>query len=180
MACRLREKELPGTHGPRYLLLGCFAALVICHSAAAKDALVGAPAPGFQVTTFDGKKLTLADFKGEVLVINFWATWCGPCKQEMPMLDTYYRLQQHAGLRVLAVTTEDSLPPSQLQKLASVLTIPMVRRFKGDYGPLKAVPTNYIIDRNGVLRYAKAAALTLDDMNDILVPLLREPGPDAN
>ena len=169
------------THGPRYvLLLGWFAALAALHTAAAKDALVGAPAPNFQVTTFDGKKLTLADFKGEVLVINFWATWCGPCKQELPMLDGYYRAQQHAGLRVLAVTTEDSLPPSHLQKLASVLTIPMVRRFKGDYGPLKAVPTNYVIDRSGVLRYAKAAALTLDDMNDILVPLLREPGPDAN
>jgi cytochrome c biogenesis protein CcmG, thiol:disulfide interchange protein DsbE len=169
------------THGPRYaLLLGCFAALAAFHAATAKDALVGAPAPSFQVTTFDGKKLTLADFKGEVLVINFWATWCGPCKQELPMLDKYYRARQDVGLRVLAVTTEDSLPPSQLQNLASVLTIPMVRRFKGDYGPLKAVPTNYVIDRSGVLRYAKAAALTLDDMNDILVPLLSETGLDKN
>jgi cytochrome c biogenesis protein CcmG/thiol:disulfide interchange protein DsbE len=166
-------------HGPRYgLLLVCLAVLASVHAAAAKDAAVGAPAPNFQVTTYDGKKLTLADFKGQVLVINFWATWCGPCKRELPMLDAYYRAQGDAGLKVLAVTTEDSLPPSQLQKLASVLTIPMVRRFKGDYGPLKAVPTNYVIDRSGVLRYAKAAALTLDDMNDILVPLLREAVPD--
>jgi cytochrome c biogenesis protein CcmG/thiol:disulfide interchange protein DsbE len=161
------------------LLLGCFAALAALHAAAAKDALVGAPAPNFQVTTYDGKKLTLADFKGQVLVINFWATWCGPCKQELPMLDKCYRSRQDVGLRVLAVTTEDSLPPSQLQKLASVLSIPMVRRFKGDYGPLKAVPTNYVIDRSGVLRYAKAAALTLDDMNEILVPLLRGADPDT-
>jgi cytochrome c biogenesis protein CcmG, thiol:disulfide interchange protein DsbE len=181
MACRLFERDFSMTHGPRFaVLLGCFAALSAFHAASAKDPLVGAPAPNFQVTTFDGKKLTLADFKGDVLVINFWATWCGPCKKELPMLDRYYQVRQDAGLRVLAVTTEDSLPASRLQKLASVLSIPMVRRFKGDYGPLKAVPTNYIIDRSGVLRYAKAAALTLDDMNEILVPLLREPGPDAN
>jgi cytochrome c biogenesis protein CcmG/thiol:disulfide interchange protein DsbE len=93
------------------------------------------------------------------------------------MLDAYYRVQQKAGLRVLAVTTEDSAPPSQLKKLASVLTIPMVRQFRGDYAPLKAVPTNYVIDRAGVLRYAKPGAWTLDNLNDILVPLLREEAP---
>jgi cytochrome c biogenesis protein CcmG, thiol:disulfide interchange protein DsbE len=129
------------------------------------------------VTTFDGTKLSLADFKGQVLVVNFWATWCTPCKAELPMLDAYYKAQQNAGLKVLAVTTEDSLPPSQLKKLASVLTIPLVRLFRGDYGPIKAVPTNYVIDRAGVLRYAKAGSWTLDDLNDILVPLLREQAP---
>jgi cytochrome c biogenesis protein CcmG/thiol:disulfide interchange protein DsbE len=51
----------------------------------------------------------------------------------------------------------------------------MVRQFKGDYGPLKGVPTNYVIDRDGVLRYAQSGALTLDTMNAILVPLLRAP-----
>jgi cytochrome c biogenesis protein CcmG/thiol:disulfide interchange protein DsbE len=91
------------------------------------------------------------------------------------LLDRYYRLQQPAGLRVLAVTTEDSAPLSQLKPLAAALTIPMVRRFKGDYGPLKGVPTNYVIDRAGILRYAKAGALTLDHLNATLVPLLSAP-----
>lgn len=141
---------------------------------AAREPLVGKAAPDFQVVTLDGRKLTLADFKDQVLVINFWATWCVPCKQELPLLDKYYRAQEHAGLRVLAVTTEDSVPVSQLKPLAAALTIPMVRRFKGDYGPLKGVPTNYVIDRYGILRYARAGSFTLDDLNDILVPLLRE------
>jgi cytochrome c biogenesis protein CcmG/thiol:disulfide interchange protein DsbE len=144
-----------------------------------ESAVVGKPAPDFQVITLDGKKLTLADFKDQVLVINFWATWCAPCKRELPLLDKYLRAQQHAGLRVLAVTTEDSVPVSQLKSLAAALTIPMVRRFKGDYGPLKGVPTNYVIDRDGILRYAKAGGFTLDDLNEILVPLLREHRPDA-
>ena len=139
-----------------------------------EPAVVGKPAPDFQVITLDGKKLTLADFKDQVLVINFWATWCAPCKRELPLLDKYLRAQQHAGLRVLAVTTEDSVPVSQLKSLAAALTIPMVRRFKGDYGPLKGVLTNYVIDRQGILRYAQAGGFTLNDLNEILVPLLRE------
>ncbi len=147
------------TPAPRTVLTILALAALAFMLGAARAALIGQPAPDFQVITLDGKKLALADFKGQVLVINFWATWCKPCRQELPLLDTYYQLQQHAGLRVLAVTTEDSLPLSQLKPLAAALTIPMVRRFKGAYGPLKGVPTNYVIDRDGVLRYAKAVAL---------------------
>jgi peroxiredoxin len=143
-----------------------------------KRLVVGKPAPDFKVTTLDGKQLTLADFKGQVLVLNFWATWCGPCRQELPLLDGYYKAQQKFGLRVLAVTTEDSLPLDRLKPLAAVLTIPMVRRFRGPYSDPEAVPTNYVIDRTGTLRYAKAASFSLDDLNGLLVPLLKEPAPE--
>jgi peroxiredoxin len=137
------------------------------------------PAPDFQATTAAGEKRTLADFKGQVLVINYWATWCTPCKQELPLLDAYYRAQRDHGMRVLAITTEDSLPLSRLKKVGDALAIPLVRSFSGDYGVMKAVPTNHVIDRRGVLRYAKAAAFSLDDLNEILVPLLRESADDA-
>ena len=136
---------------------------------------VGEPAPDFQVTTFDGQKLTLADFKGQVLVLNFWATWCGPCKRELPLLEGYYRAQQPAGLRVLAVATEDSLTPFQLRPLAKILTIPMVKRFKGsDYGEIKMLPTNFVIDRKGILRYADAGGFTRESMEELLGPLLAQ------
>ena len=151
--------------------------LSIAEFSAAKEPVVNQPAPGFRVTTFDGKKLSLDDFKGKVLVINFWATWCAPCREELPLLDSYYRIQQRAGLRVLAVTTEDSLPLNKLKPLAAVLTIPMARYFRGSYNTLGAVPTNYIIDRSGVLRYAKAGSFNLNDLNELLVPLLSEPAP---
>ena len=153
------------------------AAWLVAGPATAAQPRVGRPAPDFQVTTLDGQELRLSDFQGEVVVINFWATWCGPCRTELPLLDTYYKLQEARGLRVLAVTTEDSLPLSQLRPLAAKLHIPMVRRFKGGYGVLGGVPTNYVIDRAGVLRYAKAGAFALDATNDVLAPLLREPAP---
>ncbi len=77
---------------------------------------------------------------------------------------------------MIAVTTEDSVPVDRLKPLAAALAIPIVRRFHGPYAPIgSAVPTNYIIDRNGVVRYAKANALSLDAMNELLIPLLNEP-----
>jgi cytochrome c biogenesis protein CcmG/thiol:disulfide interchange protein DsbE len=162
--------------GFRVVRFALCCSVLICHSAAAlKPSLeIDAAAPNFQATTFDGQKISLADLKGQVVVLNFWATWCGPCKQELPLLEGYYRKQQSAGLKVLAVATEDSLTPAQLMPLAKVLTIPMVKRFKGEYGPIKALPTNFVIDRKGVLRYAQAGGFTLDSLNEILGPLLAQ------
>lgn len=140
---------------------------------------IGEPAPPLEMTMIDGTKVSLAQLRGQVVVINFWATWCGPCKKELPLLDAYYDVQRKHGLRVFAVTTEGSVPVSQLKKLFSVLRLTPIRSFKGKYGPLEgAVPTNYIIDRAGRLRFAEPGAFQLDDLNRELVPLLQEPAPD--
>ena len=140
----------------------------------AKELVIGQPAPDFSATTFDGKKLSLADFKDQVLVINFWATWCTPCKQELPLLDAYFAIQQIRGLRVVAITTENSAPMQLLKPLAATVRFPMARAMRGPYHVMTGVPTNYVIDRRGILRYAKAGAFDLDALNGLLVPLLRE------
>jgi thiol-disulfide isomerase/thioredoxin len=146
-------------------------------SAHADTPKVGEKAPDFKATTFDGKEVTLDDFKGQVLIVNFWATWCGPCKKELPLLDAYYRLQQARGLRVIAITTEDSLPLRELKPLASAVSFPMLRKYTGRYQVLNGVPTNYIVDRNGIVRYAHSGAFDLNALNGLLVPLLSEPSP---
>ena len=145
--------------------------------AKAATPMVGRMAPDFQAVTLDDRRLGLGDFAGNVVVLNFWATWCAPCKVELPLLDQAYRRLARARLRVLAVTTEDSLPLSELRPLARSLALPMVRAFRGPYAPLGAVPTNFVIDRKGVLRYGRAGAFTDEDFGRLVGPLLAQPPP---
>jgi len=138
---------------------------------------VGEAAPDFQVTLMDHSKVRLADLRGQVVVLNFWATWCGPCREELPLLDSYYELQQRFGLRVFAVQTEDSVPLYKMRALFAKLHITPASAIKGPYDTLGGLPTNYVIDRAGRVRYARAGAFDLDELNAVLVPLLQEPAP---
>ena len=137
---------------------------------------VGQMAPNFELALFDGGKVKLQDLRGQVVILNFWATWCVPCRTELPLLDRYTQLRAKDGLKVYAVTTEDSVPPYMLKKLFSVLHLSPVKRMRGPYA-YTAVPTNYVIDRAGRLRYVEAGAMTLDTLNREVGTLLAEPIP---
>lgn len=156
-------------------------ALLVLATAPVPAAKIGLPAPPFKLTTFDGKEISLADLRGQVIVLNYWATWCGPCKAEMPAIDTYVRAHPGQGLSVFAVATEDSVPEHYLKPLARLLAFPLVRRISGTsgrYGIIgDAVPTSYVIDRAGVVRYAKAAAFDAQSLDAVIGPLLAEPAP---
>lgn len=156
-------------------IVGAGLALLLGASAAPK---VGNAAPPFELTLIDGSKVSLDQLRGNVVVLNFWATWCVPCRKELPLLDRYYAAQKPAGLRVFTITTESSLPLYRLKKLFAAMAIPSAKRIKGPYAPIgDAVPTSFVIDRAGRIRYAKASAFDLDDLNALLVPLLKEPAP---
>src|ERR1700684_1951095 len=105
----------------------------------------GLPAPSFSLTTYDKQKIKLADLHGKVVVINWWATWCGPCKAEMPMMSAFHRRHKDEGFEIFGVTTEDSVPPSQLKQVSAALSYPLVLRFSGgsSYPILNGVPTSY-------------------------------------
>lgn len=142
---------------------------------APKRPVVGQPAPDFRLKLLDDSVVTLADLRGRVVMLNFWATWCAPCRNELPLLNTYHAKRKDVGLSIYAITTEGSIPLFKLKKFLEKLDMPSARSVKGPYGPIDgAVPTNFVIGRDGMLRYAKAAAFDLDDLNTLLPPLLNE------
>lgn len=136
--------------------------------------MLGAPAPPFEVTTFDAQILTQAQLAGQVVVLNYWATWCAPCRAEMLVMDTYVRRHPRSGLSIFAIATEDSAPVFKLKPLAEALAFPLARRLKGrGYGLIAgAVPTSYVIDRDGLIRHARAGAFDTAGFDSLITPLL--------
>jgi thiol-disulfide isomerase/thioredoxin len=137
----------------------------------------GRPAPAAILRTFDGQAIRIDELRGKVVVLNLWATWCVPCRAELPLLDAYQRRHAVRGLRIFAVATQDSVPASFLKPLADITTLTLVRRMSGiGYPVLGGVPTNYVIDRQGIVRYAKSGALDAEDLAELVGPLLAENG----
>lgn len=161
----------------RYLMAGT---LVLCGSpmagqAWAKPPAVGEAAPPFVIYLADRTKVSSAELRGKVVLINYWATWCGPCKAEIPALDSYNLTFRDRGFAVFGVLTRDSVPPTQLKAFARTLSYPLARGISDPYTTIgDAVPTSYVIDRKGVVRYAKAGAFSVQELRRVLDPLIDE------
>jgi peroxiredoxin/tetratricopeptide (TPR) repeat protein len=116
---------------------------------------VGAPAPAFSLRTIDGKSVSLDQFHGRTLVLNVWATWCPPCRQEMPELVKGYAQYSKQGVAFLGVDTTEEGPIVRAYAVAKGLPYPQAldpdRHFSDAYD-VGAFPTTYVIDGQGILR----------------------------
>lgn len=115
--------------------------------------LQGKVAPSFSLVDLTGKKVSLADFKGKPVLINFWATWCGPCKIEMPWFEEFNKKYAGQGLVILGVAADDAsktLIASTAQKLG--VTYPVLlkdEKVEDAYGGVSYLPESFYVDKTG-------------------------------
>jgi len=137
----------------------------------------GQPIPDFDLPTLDGRRVRLSDLRGSPVLINFWATWCGPCKQEMPLIVEQYNWNKGKGLRVLAI---DTLLNDNLEDMRA-----FAKRFNMNFDVLvdetdaiaggwevMGLPTTFFVKPDGTVAKAHVGQLTADQLKEYLKLIL--------
>jgi thiol-disulfide isomerase/thioredoxin len=124
--------------------------------------LVDSPAPDFELNRLDGSPVSLSSLRGRTLILNFWATWCGPCRLEMPLLQ---QVQQQYGEQVVVLTVNHDEPPEVVQGFVDELNLDLnvlldpQARVAGLY-KVRGFPSTVFIDPEGVIRYVHIGLLS--------------------
>jgi thiol-disulfide isomerase/thioredoxin len=118
--------------------------------------LRGKPAPAFALTNLEGKKVSLADYKGRPVLVNFWATWCGPCKVEMPWFEEFRKQYAAQGFEILGLADDVDAGKDAIGKVAKKagVSYPILLtdgKVQTAYGGLDVLPMSFYVDRNGVV-----------------------------
>jgi cytochrome c biogenesis protein CcmG/thiol:disulfide interchange protein DsbE len=159
------------------LLLALLALLAWGLRAQAGGPLESGPAPDFSLTTFEGETLTLSDLRGQVVIINFWASWCPPCRDEAPYLEATWRKYRDQGVVVIGVDYVDTEPSA----LAYIEEFDITYRNGPDIGQkiaesyrIKGVPETFYVDKAGQLRGAQIGPLSPPTLDNKIDELLAE------
>lgn len=138
------------------------------------------PASDFTLYTFDGQEITLSDLKGQVVVINFWASWCPPCRDEAPYLEATWRKYRDQGVVFLGVDYVDT----ETEALAYIQEFGITYANGPDIGTriaqayrIQGVPETFFVGKNGTLRGVKVGPLFPPELDERLTELLAEPYP---
>ncbi len=140
--------------------------------------VVGAPAPDFTLQSLDGQAVALSDYRGQVVLLNFWATWCEPCKLEMPAFDEVQQSVGPQGLQVLAVNFDEPAAVVQAFQDELGLTFPLLLDPGAVVQRLYRVvgyPTSYWIDRDGQVAAMHVGVMSERQLADYLTDMGLEP-----
>ncbi len=143
---------------------------------------VGQPAPAFVLPGLDGKLYRLEDYRGKRVILNFWASWCVPCREEMPLLDAAYKRLAQSGMVVIAVNQREDASTARQYAERLSLSFPIV--LDSDLTASLAyeafaLPMTYFIDAEGIIRGRNLGALTADSLQQYLDLLTESPTPQA-
>jgi peroxiredoxin len=116
-----------------------------------------APAPDFTLPDVEGRAFSLAEQKGNVVLINFWATWCAPCRRELPMFQALQNQYQDKGFRMVGISLDENnekvVPPFLKNMGINYTNLLGDGQIEKTYGPIEGLPTSIIVDRQGQIRY---------------------------
>lgn len=138
---------------------------------------LGQRAPDFTLRDVDGGEVTLSDLRGRPLLINFWATWCGPCRTEMPVIEAAYEQHRAAGLVVLAIDVREN--PELARTFAGWLGVSftLLDDGSGDVAQryrVTAFPTSFFVDRAGVIRAWQVGAMDRPTLDQHLASIMNQ------
>jgi len=145
---------MSGSTRPLYRLLLTFllASAAVAHAQANEE-----PAPDFALRTMDNQNLRLSEFRGEVVMLNFWASWCGECRQSIPALTDLYAKYHRAGLVLLSINVDDDMNRATDLVRGLKMSFPVLfdnRKEVSKLYKVDAMPLTLLIDREGVVRYS--------------------------
>ncbi|MGB3551390.1 MAG: TlpA disulfide reductase family protein [Candidatus Binatus sp.] len=155
--------------------------MILCLAAMAfASATVGNAAPALVVPELDGQAFDLSAQHGKVVVVNFWATWCPPCREEMPALDAFYRRYHGQGLEMIGLSTDRPHDRSDVTKVMQSYSYPAAvldDAKVNDFGSPDVLPVTFVVDRSGVIRATLTPGqtpVTEKSLSDAVLPLLAE------
>lgn len=161
------------------MLVAAVGLLSLPATAKEKTTDLSGPAPDFTLKSLDGKNIRLSELRGQVVMLNFWASWCGPCKQEMPLLDALYKRYQPAGFTLLGINAEEDITDAKKLLAKDPVAFPVLldtdSKMSETYG-VDAMPSTVLIDCDGNLRHLHRSYVPGDEKKykKMIKSLLRE------
>ena len=147
--------------------------------ASANALRVGAPAPAATLVTLDGQRIATSDLLGRVVILTFWATWCSPCREELPLLSAYATQHAAEGLTVLGFALDSPENALKVQQVAHSLSFPvglLANSSLPGYGRIWRIPVSFTINREGQLVEdgwkQKDSTMTVERLKRVVTPLL--------
>lgn len=145
-----------------------------CHLS---GATVGKIAPDFTLTDLDGDTVNLSDLRGIPVMLNFWATWCGPCRNEMPYIQEIYEQWQDRGLVIFAINQGEDFPKVYQFMQSNNLSFPVLLDTNGNVSSkyeIRGIPTTFFIDEDGIIQWRRigsfANSAEIESYLDLIIP----------